>query len=119
MLYTRLNVSYIGGINLPKQFNLALIEEYVYYILIFIGVVISYFIVRPFITWLVTLQLINLLSYIIGSLVFLVLLVLAMVSVEELNHLLVNFIKIALQCLAVFGIVLTFFLGLGRIIKKT
>ena len=103
----------------PKSLSFGLVEEYVYYILIFIGIIISYLLVRPFITWFVTLKSTRLLSYIISSLIILLILFIATNSIEELNHLLFNIFRVGLQCLAVFGVLLLMFHGFQRINRKT
>ncbi|WP_164669202.1 hypothetical protein [Virgibacillus doumboii] len=71
--------------------------EYVY---IFIGMIIIYLILRPFVNWVVSVQSVKLLNYVVSSLVFLVvfLLVFVLASIADLQ-----LFEILLQCLAIFG----------------
>ena len=116
MLFLNLCFGYFAKMILFKNISLGLIEEYVYYIIVFIGILISYLLVRPFITWFVTLRSIRLLSYIISSLIVFVLLLYVTPFIGGLNLFL---FKVVLQCLAVFGVVLFLFHAFKNINKKT
>lgn len=67
---------------------------------IFAGIFICYLIIRVVVKWVVSLQSIKLLTYMMSSLVFLVLFLLGIVFTAWLD---VNLLEISLQCLAVFG----------------
>lgn len=70
------------------------------YIYIFIGMVVIYFLVRPFVIWVISVQSVNLLNYIISSLVFFAfsLFVFVLTSISDLQ-----IMENLLQCSAIFG----------------
>jgi len=106
------------SMNTFLKFSIGLVEDYVFYIMLFLVILINYLFVKPFITWFVTFRSIRLLSYIFSSLIVILLLFIIMLSVDELNNLIVNLIEIALHCLAFFGIGLVVYQGFQKIIKK-
>lgn len=113
---------YIKGqvflINTLYKFSFGLIDEYVFYLLILFIMMICYVVVRPFISWFVTLQSIRLLSYIFSSLFVLLLIFIVKLSIYELDNFLVNLIKVTLHCLAIFGFGLGIFHGVQKLFKK-
>src|SRR5690625_883472 len=100
------------------RFSLKLVDGYVFYLLIFSIMIISYLFIRPLITWFVTLQSIRLLSYLFSSLSVLLLIFIVTFSIEELNHLLINLFKVTLHCLAIFGCGLAIIHVFQRIINR-
>lgn len=70
------------------------------YMLIFAGVFICYLIVKVIVKWVLSRQSIKLLTFMVSSLVFLVLLLSGIVMTVTLG---VDLLQITLRCLAVFG----------------
>ncbi|PAV28781.1 hypothetical protein CIL05_14230 [Virgibacillus profundi] len=91
--------------------------DVVSYLIVFLSIIASYFIISPLISWFVALQSTKLLSYIICSLIIFVLFFIVMEFIwnqQKLN----NLLKIILQCLVAFGVVLIFYSGFQRLLKK-
>lgn len=83
------------------------IEKNVILIILFSFVIgLSYLIIQPFIKWFVTLKSVKLLSYIICSLVAVLLCFLIAFFVEGMQHYVSLYLKITLQGIAFFGIAL-------------
>ncbi len=80
--------------------------EYVYYILILFALFIGYLLTRPIINWLVSLKSVRLLSYLLSGFLILVILMFIIITVDQLDHLLIHLFRTFLQCLAGFGVVL-------------
>jgi len=116
---TMFSIGLISSIKTFFKFSIGLVDEFVFYIVIFSLVFICYLIIRPFITWFVTLKSIRLLSYIFSSLLILLVILIAKLSIDELNDLLVSLVKISLHCLALFGFSLVIFNVFQRIMKRT
>ncbi|WP_106497788.1 hypothetical protein [Lentibacillus sp. Marseille-P4043] len=89
MFYTNLD-----WIHVNQLITLGLTEKQFYFILFFIVIFVSYYVLQPIIHWFVTLQSTKILSYLITSL--LVLLCMFAFGIHQL-------VKMALQSLAVFG----------------
>lgn len=98
-------------------FSIGLVDHYVIYIAIFTIMFIIYLLIRPFMTWFVTLQSVRLLSYLFSSLMVLLFMFLLKQSFHELNDLLINLSQITLHCLALFGLVLAI-VHIGHIVMK-
>lgn len=110
---------FIGSwINLSRLTPLGIKEEHIYFLIIAIGIIISYIFVQPFINWFVANRSAKLLSYIISSLLVIVSCFVVVLFIGDLHHLRSNLLKITLQTLAVFGVVLILFYSFRRFIKK-
>jgi len=90
-----------------------------YYLLILVGISISYFIIHPFITWFITLQTNRLLSYIVSSLFVLTLFLIVLISIGETEQIIMLGLKISLQCIAGFGLFLSLRHGIKSVFKRT
>lgn len=99
-------VSHFTWDNIIEWASLGFIEDYIYYILIFLVFFLGYLFARPITSWLVSLKSVRLLSYLVNSLFVLMILLFLIFTVDELNHLLNHIFKIYLQCLAGFGVIL-------------
>lgn len=102
----------IGGFSLDNIMNnvsFSVIVDYMSYIIVFLIVVIGYQIAKRITKRLVSLQTIQLLSYLLNSLFILIVLLFVILSNDTLNDLHIHFMKIILQCLAVFGVMLLIF----------
>ncbi|SDQ65179.1 hypothetical protein SAMN05216232_2941 [Virgibacillus subterraneus] len=86
--------------------------EYVY---IFIGIIIIYLMVHPFVNWVVSMQSTILLTYVMSSLAFLVLFLLGIILTTVLN---LTLFAMTLQCLAIFGGCLIIIHTLQHIFRK-
>ncbi len=80
--------------------NLLPVGIKVEYFYIFIGIIIIYLMVHPLMKWVISLQSIKLLAYIMSSLAFLVLFLLGIILTTVLN---LTLLAMTLQCLAIFG----------------
>ncbi|WP_449354000.1 hypothetical protein ACUL41_11260 [Virgibacillus natechei] len=110
---------FIGSwINLSQLTPLGIRKEHLYFLIIATGIIISYLVVKPFITWFVANRSAKLLSYIISSLLVIVSCFIVVSFIGDLHHLLHNLLKITLLTLAIFGIVLVLFYSYRRFIKK-
>lgn len=108
----------VSWINLSRLTPLGIREEHIYFLIIAIGIIISYLVVQPFINWFVANRSAKLLSYIISSLLVIVSFFVVVLFIGDLHHLLIHLLKITLQTLAVFGIVLILFYSYRRFVKK-
>jgi len=104
-----IKMDYFTWTNIIEEISLGSISEYLYYVLIFIGIFIGYLFSRPITSWLVSLKTVRLLSYLMNSLFILVILLFMIIMIDELNHLLIYLFKVFLQCLAGFGVALILF----------
>lgn len=97
-------ILFSGLIRLSQLLSLGITKEQLYFIFIFIGIVVSYYIVQPFIHWFVTLQSTKILSYLITSL--LVLFVISVFRSQQPEASMASLMRVTLQSLAAFGCVL-------------
>lgn len=104
-----IKISQFNWINVSEGISFRLIEEFTSYLIIFIGIFLGYLLIKPMTSWLVSLKLVRLLSYLMSSLLIFVLLLLFILTIEGLNHFPIHLFKIFLQCLASFGVTLVLF----------
>lgn len=107
-------------LNMTQLKVLGFNEKYVYFTLFFIVLLISYILIQPIITWMITFQTTKFLSYLVSSLFVIVvfLLMLLFVDIITLTDVTVfGTFKIVLQSLAVFGICLIVYNQIGRWFK--
>lgn len=105
-------------INFTQLSILGIEEELVYYAIILLGIITSYLIIQPIISWFVALKSTKLLSYIVSSLIVLVLFFLIVLFVGDLQYLLSDLLKMALQSVSIFGVILTIYYSIRRLIQK-
>lgn len=109
----------VSWINDSLILAMGLNKLYVYFVLIFIGVLISYFLIEPMIIWFIALQSTKLLSYIVTSLIVIVLFFIIVLFTNEMNGSTFSLLKVVLQCLASLGILLIVIQSVQFIIKRT
>lgn len=93
-------------IKLSQLSSLGLTEEMVYSVVIFLGILGCYMLIRPIITFLIALQSERLLSYLLSSLVCTSIFFIAVLFIGEVQITLYNLFKYTLQSLAVLGLLL-------------
>jgi hypothetical protein len=113
-----MQTSYFTWKNIIEKLSYDWVEGYVYYIVIFIAIFMSYLLLKPITNWLVILKSINLLSYLMSGLFVLFLLLLATFTIEKLNDSLMDLFKVFLQCLACFGLTLILYKTFWRKEKR-
>src|SRR5699024_12721124 len=96
---------------------LGLEEEHIYFVLLFGGIVVCYLLIQPFISFLVAMQSARVLSYILSSLLALVVLFVTILitNAQESSRLLM---RVTLESLALFGILLVIVVRLKRFINN-
>lgn len=117
-MFATLNSGGFSWIKSSQLLSLGLKDEYILFILIFVGIIISYLLVQPFIIWFVSIQSTRLLSYIISSLFVIVSFFIIMLFIDKLDDSTFSSLKIALQCIAFFGIALIIYYSFQRLMKK-
>src|SRR5699024_2294216 len=108
----------LSWINDSMLSAMGLNKLYVYFVLLFLAVLISYFIIEPIVMWFVALQSTKLLSYIITSLIVIVLFFIIVLYTGKTNELIFSILKVVLQCLASLGIILIVIQSIQSIIKR-
>lgn len=99
--------------------SLNIIEDYVFYIIISIAILLSYLVVKPFVNWFIILQSVQLLSYLMSSLIIMILLLLIMFQFDGMDQSIINILKVGFHCLAIFGVLLLLYRLYQRVIKKS
>src|SRR5699024_8923441 len=102
---------YVSMFIFTYKFSFKLLEKYVYYLLVFGALYLSYIIIVPLITWLVTLQSIRLLSYLVSSLIVVVFILFGLYFIEDLNGIVYNLLEITFQCFIFFCILFLILYG--------
>ncbi|MFA1818732.1 hypothetical protein ACDX78_00795 [Virgibacillus oceani] len=105
-------------LNLTQLSILGVKEHHIYFIVLLLLMGIFYFMITPVIKWIISLQFSKLLSYMMSSLLLLILLFTLAMNIDGLEHSLQSLLKISLQGLSVFGVFLLIQSILGRFIKK-
>lgn len=118
MFFVSLSDGSIGWLQLSHLFALGFQEEHVYFILIFLGIIVSYAVIKPIITWFVALQSIRLLSYLTSGLIVIMIFFLIVLFIGKLPDVLFSLLKITLQCLAVWGIAIILHHSFQQVVKK-
>ncbi|WP_156290492.1 hypothetical protein [Oceanobacillus salinisoli] len=111
--------SFVSFIKFSHLAALGLEREHFYFILITLGAVISFIIIHPFVQWFVALQSTRLLSYVISTLVLLIIFLVMGIFISDLSEILLIILKLMLQSLAMFGGVLILYYSVRRLIGKT
>lgn len=101
--------TYFIWTNIIDEFIQSLMIDYIYYALMMIALLVGYLFTRPIIHWLISLKSVRLISYLLNGLLLLFSMLFMIILVDDLNHSLTHLFKIFLQCLAIFGIALTFY----------
>ena len=105
-------------LNFTQLSILGVKEHHIYFIIFLILMGLVYFMITPFIKWLMSMQSSKLLCYIVSSLLFLIMLFILTMMSKSLGHSLEYFLKITLQCLSIFGVFLFIQSIIGRFLKK-
>src|SRR5699024_12542835 len=95
---------------------LGLEEEHIYFVLLFGGIVVCYLLIQPFISFLVAIQSARVLSYILSSLLALVVLFVTILitDAQESSRL---FMRVTLESLALFGMLLVILVSMTHFIN--
>ena len=93
-------------------------EDFIFYILISTGIIASFLLMKPIIVWLINLRSVFLINYIISSLTIFVLLFVIVFFLIETGHSINYLLKITLQCMAVFGVIMVLYYSFQKIIRK-
>ncbi|WP_100011117.1 hypothetical protein [Lentibacillus sediminis] len=110
-------------INFPDWFHysqlmaLGIKPEYIYYLLVFLGMVLLYLLIHPLIQWFVAKSSTKLLSYLLSSLLLLTTGLLAAALSGTFSASLRSLLGITLETLAGFGVALILFYGVRRLVK--
>lgn len=107
-------------IRLSQLQTLGIKEEYAYFVIILIGVLLIYLVVQPFIQWFIALKLFGILGYIISSLTLLAAFFIFVIlsGIHHDDQLLLFLLKSVFQTLALFGIALIIIHTFQRIFRK-
>lgn len=101
------NVQTVNGVVTNMQtlriVTLGVIENYYFLLFISMGIGIVYFVIQPMVKWLLRLQAFKLLSYLICSLLTLILYFMIVVFVGDLQHVATQYFKLTLQAAAIYG----------------
>lgn len=100
------SIHYLSKFIITDAFSFQLLEKHVYYIILMGVIFVSYIVIVPFIRWLVTLYSIQLLSYLMSSLLIITFIVLGMYVRNDLKEGLFNVLEITFHCLSIFGMIL-------------
>src|SRR5699024_170468 len=92
--------------------------EYIYFILVFLGVCISYLMIKPIMSWCVMLRFILFLGYLTSSLFVVAIFFTVVLFLGDLSDSLLNLLKITLQCLAIWGGIMILYHSLQRVLKR-
>ncbi|KKE79007.1 hypothetical protein DTX80_16855 [Bacilli bacterium] len=98
---------------------LGLNNEFFYFILMCMVLIIIYVIIHPFIQWIILLKLNHLLSYIISSLFVFIAICLMIFFIPSLSESKTIVIQMILQVFAFFGVSLIIFYSIRKLIGKT
>ncbi|GGA87809.1 hypothetical protein [Ornithinibacillus halotolerans] len=99
-------IYFIENIRLLQLESIGISKEALFIIIIFIGIVGSYCLLRPVTSILLSIQSERLISYLLSGLVFIVLFFLFVMIFGEIQYLTYQLLKVALQGLALFGLLL-------------
>lgn len=113
-----MHLLYFARNQLLNHISLKIVDDYVFYIVFSIAILLSYLFIKPFIMWFVTLESVHLLSYLMSSLMIIILFLFMMIYIDNIQDLFLGMFKITLECLAVFGILLLLYRGYQRISRK-
>lgn len=96
--------------------NIKLSDLDPFYYIVLVAIVCSYFLIQPLVSYFVQLRSIKFLSFLVSSLLVLVSFCFALLLMN-VDHLLLNVMKITLQCLAVFGCGLALLYTITKLVK--
>ncbi|WP_047982964.1 hypothetical protein [Ornithinibacillus californiensis] len=96
----------IDWIKISQLESLGITKEAFYTLVIFLGIMACYYIIRPVSMVLISLQSEKLVSYLLSGLLFLVIFFSIVLFVGEIQLFTYQLLKISLQALAVFGLLL-------------
>lgn len=108
----------LGWLKLNHLFSLGFQQKHIYFIAIFLGVSVCYAVMKPVITWFVKLGSIRLLSFLTSGLMVVLAFFVIVLYVGELPDIMLSLLKITLQCLAVWGIIIVLYHSVRLAIKK-
>ncbi len=109
---------FIDWIKISQLESLGIPREAFYTLAIFLGIVGCYFIIRPVAIVLITLQSERLVSYFLSGLVFIVIFFSIVLVVGEIEQFTYQLLKLSLQALAIFGLLLCVVHLVRQLIEK-
>lgn len=93
-------------------------ERYFLIVLLAIGIILAYTVIQPFISWLVSLKLTRLISYIVSSLVIFVIVNLYIIWKPEMAESMLIAVGIVCQIIALFGVTLTIYYMVRKLMNR-
>ena len=118
MLFFILNNTNPGWFHLSQLYSLGLEAKHMYLGLIFLGIILGYILIKPMITWFIILESSRMLTYLISSLIVILVFFIVVLFTGELPGRMLGLLKITLQCLAVWGVAIFLHYGFHQLIKK-
>lgn len=107
----------MSWIDFSRLYSFGLTDEVILFCLIIVGIMGSYYLIRPLISILIALQSTRLLNYVISSLTFIAVFFVFVLLSGNLQMLTYRLFKFTLQGLAFFGIVLFFIHLIKQFVK--
>lgn len=105
-------------INSSTLDSLGVTENFIFYVLVSSGIAISFLLLKPLTAWLISSRSVFLVNYIISSLAAIVLILIIFLFLIDLQIPVNNLLKITLQCMAAFGIVMILYYSFQKVIRK-
>jgi sensor histidine kinase YesM len=92
--------------------------KHLYFMVIFLIISLSYVIIKPAVSWFVTLGSVRMLSFLTSSLVVMAAFLLSVLYMGEVPDALYAMLKITLHCLALLGTAIIIYHGFRQVVKK-
>jgi hypothetical protein len=108
----------VAWLNLTQLSILGVEAHHVYWLILLILLSVLYLIISPVVQWMMARQSRKLLSYILSSFLFLIVLISVAATSERLESYLSYLLKISLQGFSIFGVFLLLYSIYTRFIKK-
>jgi len=105
-------------LNLTQLYILGVKEQHIYFIIALLLLGMLYFVIIPVMQWIISLQSPKLLSYMMSSILFLVLIFIVAMTSDRVEQSLQLILKISLQSFSVFGVFLLAHSIFSKFIKK-
>lgn len=109
-IYSFIKLSHLPALGLGER-------NFIIFLLV-IGIVIVYMFTQPFISWLVSLKMIRLLSYVVSSLLILNIVCFIIILRPDLTESILIFVGFVLQIIALFGIGLIIYYTFCKLIGR-
>ncbi len=109
-IYSFIKVSHLNALGLET--------EQVYFLMFSLGAIITYLIVHPVISWFIELKSAKLLSYVVSSMLVIIVLFINAMYMEGIASILFNLLDTMLQVLGWFGIILILYYCVRKFMGK-